>query len=33
MVIRRTEEVVALELDREGGWTLFDASDYAFPQA
>ena len=22
-----------LELDREGGWTLFDASDYAFPQA
>jgi putative ATP-binding cassette transporter len=22
-----------LELDREGGWTLFDAHDYAFPQA
>ena len=22
-----------LELDREGGWTLFDASDYAFSQA
>ena len=22
-----------LELDREGGWTLFDAQDYAFPQA
>ena len=22
-----------LELDREGGWTLFDAHDYGFPQA
>jgi vitamin B12/bleomycin/antimicrobial peptide transport system ATP-binding/permease protein len=22
-----------LELDREGGWTLFDAHDYVFPQA
>ena len=22
-----------LELDRKGGWTLFDAQDYAFPQA
>jgi putative ATP-binding cassette transporter len=22
-----------LELDREGGWTLFDVHDYAFPQA